>query len=265
MKIREFFDTVPPSPRLILPDFPVGSVGALTGPPGSGKTALALQLCAAVASATADGANLLNLSIRSHGPVFYFNGEDSEAELHRMVYALGNRLSPEARKAVIKDLHVDVGFGVLQDITEDECRNSVVDLCHGAALIVFDTLSAFHGLDESKRSQAARLSGVLNNIARETGAAVLCLDHPDPASVLPDRVGWRARLRPMKEEESGHLSEEAGAPPVGQSRTRIEPHRYFSELWITDGFFSNLGTVTWFKLADDMLFEPAHLYPAGRI
>jgi regulatory protein RepA len=266
VNVRVFFSEEPPSPEFILPNFPVGSVGTILGTPGSGKTLFALELCCAVACSIPGEGNILGLPVLSSGPVYYLNAEDSETDLHGMVHAIGTHLSTQARKSLERDLYIDVSVGVTQDIMDDECRAGIIDLCRNSKLVVFDTLSRFHALDESNRNMAARLMGALDNIARETGAAVLCLDHPDPVSRLADRVRWRAKLRLMKEDEGRNLSEDAeGGSPLSLNRERIEPHRYFSELWITDPFFSNLGTLSWFRFADGGVLVPAEIYSAGTI
>jgi regulatory protein RepA len=266
VNVRIFFTEEAPSPEFILPNFPVGSVGSLLGAPSSGKTLFALELCCAVACSLPGEGNLLGLPVQSSGSVYYLNAEDSETDIHRMVHAIGMHLSPEARKSIERELHIDVGVGTPQDIIDDECRNGIIELCRNSKLVVFDALSRFHTLDESNRNSAARLVGALDNIARETGASVLCLDHPDPVSRLADRIRWRARLRLMKEEEGRCFSEDPqDGLSLNQNRKKIEPHRYFSELWITDPFFSNFGTINWFKFADGGVLLPAQLYSTEQV
>lgn len=261
MKVRNTFDTTPPSPDLVLPGFPAGSVGLLTGEAGSGKTLFALELCCAVAGGASEGGNLLGLPVMTGGRVSYINGEDTEAELHRLLHGIASRIEESLHKSIIRNFSVEAGFGAARDISSDEHRDSLIESCRNSRLIVFDTLRRLHPFDESKRHEAARLLNGLDQIACETGAAVLCLDRPDPESRLGERVRWKASLRVMKEEESRSVSEDLGSgQSLSQTRGKIEPHRYFSELWIHDRFYPDLGTVNWFKLTDDGVLVPARLY-----
>ncbi|HEY3276659.1 MAG TPA: AAA family ATPase [Syntrophorhabdaceae bacterium] len=261
MKVRNFFNEVPPSPEFVLPGFPTGSVGLLTGAPGSGKTLFAIELCCAVAGGMQEEGNLLGLPVDSRGKACYLNAEDSDGELHRMVHAIGALFAPETRKSIIRDFILDAGMGETQDILDDKSRETIIETCRNSRLIVFDTLSRFHALDESNTNNTARLMGALDRIAVETGAAVLCLDRPNPASLLAERIRWRAKLRLMEEEESRSFCENPeGGSGLDRARDKIQPHRYFTELWITDRFFSNLGTVNWFRIADGGVLRPAHLY-----
>ncbi len=262
MNANSFFNHEPPSAEMVLPNLPVGSVGSLLGPPGSGKTLFALELCCAVACSAPEEANLLDLPVRTSGLACYLNAEDPEVDIHRVVHSIGTHLSAPARKTIDRNMVIDIGFGVPQDLSDPECRNSIIKLCRNAKLIVFDTLSRFHTFDESHRNSTARLVGLLEQIARETGAAVLCLDQPNPESHLSERMRWRAKLKLMKEEESRFLTDEEGETgrPLSQKRDMIEVYRHFTEFWTTDPFFSNLGTVNWFRFTDKGILVPAKLY-----
>ncbi|MCK1975372.1 helicase RepA family protein, partial [Bacillus safensis] len=63
------------------------------------------------------------------------------------------------------------------DVMNESKRAEVIEQCEGARLIVLDTLSRIHTLDENSNGEMAQLVAKLEEIATITKASVLYLHH----------------------------------------------------------------------------------------
>jgi len=97
----------------------------------------------------------------------------------------------------------------------------LIETATGARLIVIDTLSRFHMLDENESSDAKLLMRRMEHIAYKTGAAVLFLHHVNKgsvaaktidqqqaargSSVLIDDARWSSFLAVMTEKEAATM------------------------------------------------------------
>ena len=64
--------------------------------------------------------------------------------------------------------------------------DSIVEYCRGARLIVIDTLSRAHSLDENKNGEMAQLMSQMDSITKSTGASVLFVHHISKGSAKED-------------------------------------------------------------------------------
>jgi hypothetical protein len=81
------------------------------------------------------------------------------------------------------------------DLLDDDVFPEIVRAAAGVRLIVLDGLSHFHTLDETSAPDRVRLLLALEQLARETNAAVLYLEHGvTAADVLSDHTRWVATL-----------------------------------------------------------------------
>ena len=232
--LRAAFAVEPPPLDFVWPGFLAGTVGALVAPGASGKSFFALQAAMAVACYT-DGGDLLGLNPLRAGRVVYLAGEDPECALVRRIHAIGKHLSSSAREAIADNLSVEAIVGRRLDIMRDDHRARLIDYCVGARLLVLDTLSRIHALDENSNSDMSRLVAALEHVAARTGASVLYLHHVNKgsardgqtdqqqaargASALIDNARWCGFMSRMTDDEGARLTDRAYVrEPIGNDR-----------------------------------------------
>lgn len=214
------FEHEPPELDFVLPGFLAGTVGALVAPGASGKSYFTLEAAIDIACSVA-GADLLGLQPSPHGPVVYFAAEDPAPVLVRRLHAIGSRLIPEARAAVAENLTLVPILGAMLNVMDKRQRASIIARCNGARLIVLDTLSRIHMLDENSNGDMAQLIAVLEHIAVKTNASVLFLHHSSKlaareeqvdqqqaargASALIDNARWSGFVAKMTEKEAARF------------------------------------------------------------
>ena len=123
-------------------------------PGATGKSFWALEAamsvaCAATVESRAAGGDLVGLAPAKAGRVVYYAGEDPEPALIGRIHSVGKHLGQEAREAIIENLMVMPIMGKLMDVTKKSKRAQIIEQCEGARLIVLDTLSRIHTLDEN--------------------------------------------------------------------------------------------------------------------
>lgn len=224
------FAQAPQPLDFILPGMKRASVGALISPGGTGKSYWVLQL--AVQMALGFPASLTGVET-STGRVMLLSGEDDDDIFAHRLRAIeaavgpafmyptaGDDASAQLRSVLAHSLDYRNCVGVHIDLMDAGWQNAIVAAAKqaGVKLIVFDTLSRFHALDENSAQDMKRLVAVLEQLARDTGASVLYLHHTSKAlalsglgsaqqaargsSVLVDNVRWAAFLAVMTEGEA---------------------------------------------------------------
>lgn len=228
------FSNAPPGLDFIWPGFLAGTVGALVAPGATGKSFWALEAAMSVACSVAGG-DLIGLAPPHTGRVVYLAGEDPTPALIRRVHAIGQHLSQKARAIIAENLVLQPILGKRLNVMEDLHLARVVEFCAGSRLIVLDTLSRIHALDENSNGDMARLVSTLEYLAAETGAAVLYLHHVNKssaregqtdqqqaargASALIDNARWCGFVSRMTESECESLSDRAfDRKPIGKDR-----------------------------------------------
>jgi hypothetical protein len=116
-------------------------------------------------------------------------------------------LGAEAKREIKRNLKMLSVMGCLVNVMEDGQRDWIVRKCEGSRLIVFDTLSRIHQLDENSNGDMSRLMGMLEHIAKRTGASVLYLHH----------ARWCGFMAKMGEDEAAKLHAGNGSP-IGEDR-----------------------------------------------
>jgi hypothetical protein len=218
--ILHSYENEPPPADFIMPGFESGTVGALVSPGGTGKSMLALQIAAAVAGAD-ENADSTGLGIATNGPVLYLSAEDSAAAIWRRLYALGSRFNQTTREAHAERLLIETLVGQRPDIMQPEWQMTIIDAAVGRRLVILDTLTRFHTLDENSNSDMSRLVSTLEYVARLAGTTLLYLHHSSKAmavagrgdeqqasrgaSALVDNVRWSAYLAGMSATEAKAL------------------------------------------------------------
>ena len=222
LNIMEAFQQEPPQLDFIWPGFLAGTVGALVAPGATGKSFWALEAAMSIACSVAGG-DVVQIKPRRTGRVVYLAGEDPEPALIRRVHAIGQHFSQSAREAIADNLILEPIMGMRLDVMNKRHLARVVELCADARLIVLDTLSRIHTLDENSNGDMARLVATLEHVAARTGAAVLYLHHVSKgsaregqtdqqqaargASALIDNARWCGFVAKMTEDEAARYSD----------------------------------------------------------
>jgi RecA-family ATPase len=224
------FQEEPPELDFIWPSFLAGTVGALVAPGAAGKSFWALEAAMAVA-----GADLLKLNPTRTGKVVYFSGEDPANALIRRAHSIGKHLDSGMRHAIRENLILEPIQGKRLNIMDQEHSTRIIKYCSGARLIILDTLSRIHQLDENSNGDMANLIGTLEYVAVRTGASVLYLHHISKsstkdgqndqqqaargASALIDNARWCGFVSKMTENESKNLTDcDRTKLPIGTER-----------------------------------------------
>lgn len=155
-----------PPPRSLVGDLlQLDSIGAIYGPPGAGKTFLALDLALSVASRRPwQGRSVVD------GPVLYIAAESASgiaqrARAWRARYGDLGAISWLTRPVALLDPNA---LGELLDIVSE----------HVPALIVADTLArCLVGADENSASDMGRAVDALDRLRAATGGCVLAVHH----------------------------------------------------------------------------------------
>ncbi|MDE2467081.1 MAG: AAA family ATPase [Alphaproteobacteria bacterium] len=232
--LQTAFESEPPTLDFIWPGFLAGTVGALVAPGATGKSFWALEAAMSIACSSAGG-DLVGLNPTHTGRVIYLAGEDPPAALVCRVHAIGKHLDRQAREIIMENLTLEPIMGQRMNVMDSRHLARIIDFCGDARLIVLDTLSRIHCLDENSNGDMARLVGTLEYVASNTGAAILYLHHVSKgsarefqtdqqqaargASALIDNARWCGFVAKMTEKESECLSDlPDDRKPIGNDR-----------------------------------------------
>lgn len=167
--------TEPPTLDFILPGFIPGTVAGLVSPGGTGKSFFAMELACAVAGG--GDANLLKLSVTGSGPVLYLAAEDPSEILHKRLHHIAQYIPRESHEKVNENLLVVPILASGVNVLEETWCKEIVTRATGCRLIVLDTLSRLHALDENKTGEAKSVMRQLEYLAKTIGAGLLYLHH----------------------------------------------------------------------------------------
>lgn len=271
--IAKAFENEPPSLNFIWPGFLAGTVGALVAPGATGKSYFALEAAMSIACSVAGG-DLVKLAAAHTGRVVYMAGEDPAPALIRRVHEIGKHLSPTARQAIAENLTLEPIMGSRLNIMDDRHLARVVEYCGNARLIVLDTLSRIHQLDENSNGDMAQLVGALEYVAATTGASVLYLHHVNKgsaregqadqqqaargASALIDNARWCGFVAKMTEQEAAGLSADS------INRSPIDDQRgYFVRFGISKQNYDVTPGDRWYQRHEGGVLLPIELREAS--
>ena len=167
--------TNPPVLEFILPGFIPGTVAGLVSPGGTGKSFFALELACAVAGG--EDANVLKLPVTGQGLVLYLAAEDPPEILHKRLHHIARYIPQEIWEMVSENLLVIPVLASGINVLEPEWTAEIIIRATGCRLIVLDTLSRLHALDENKTGEAKAVMRQLEFLAKSVGAGLLYLHH----------------------------------------------------------------------------------------
>jgi len=273
--ILSAFKQEPPELDFIWPGFLAGTVGALVAPGGTGKSFWALEAAMSVACHV-PGGDVLALSPRYSGRVVYLAAEDPKPVMIRRIHAIGQHIDPDAQGVIAENLTLEPIMGRRLDLMNEEHLETLVKYSHGARLLILDTLSRLHTLDENSNGDMARLVSVLEYIAASTGAAVLYLHHVSKvsardgqtdqqqaargASALIDNARWCGFLAKMTPEEAKKLSNCPDDPyPIGPER-----RGFFLRFGVSKQNYDTPIADRWYQRKEGGVLVPVELVEAKR-
>lgn len=252
----------------VLPGLEAGTVGMLASPGGMGKSFWSLQAACAVAAA---GADLLGLNVERHGNVLYLSADDGRKALKSRLHSICLQANDSDAWRLVDErvLPVPVGGMHLNLLKEDTCQ-SIIETAKGARLIVVDTLRKFHTLDENDSADMTRVLDALDDIARETGAAVVFVHHANKgaatggrlheqqaargSSALSDNSRWAAYLAPMAVEDAERYTDNG---------RRIDDPRNYVQFGVSKQGYCAPVTPTWYRRGDGGVLQVAHVQKVG--
>lgn len=272
--IMAAFEHEPPPLDFVWPGFLAGTVGALVAPGATGKSYWALEATMGIACSLAGG-DILELAPANSGKVVYLAGEDPLPALLKRVHAIGKHLPPAARRSIAVNLLLEPIMGRRINIMNERHLARVIEYSAGARLIVLDTLSRIHQLDENSNGQMAHLVATLEYVAVSTGASVLYLHHvnkastrdgqPDQqiaargASALIDNARWCGYVTKMTEEEAKHLSDRIfDRTPIGERRG------FFMRFGVSKQNYDVTPIARWYQRAEGGVLLPVELCETTR-
>jgi len=180
LDIAQCFNKKPLPLDFVATGFVVGTVGLLTSPGGAGKSMLALQIALSIATGRDD----LHLGVGETGSVLFLAGEDPANVLHQRLHDLSNHYSPEERLRISARCDIRATLGVDTNIMSDRWFTWIKDLSKGRRLVVIDTLSRFHRLNENDARDAKAIMSKLEMISVELNISILVLHHVSKASAM---------------------------------------------------------------------------------
>lgn len=274
INIENAFEHEPPELDFIWPGFLAGTVGALVAPGAAGKSFWTLEATMSIACSVAGG-DLLGLEPKKAGRVVYLAGEDPEAALVRRVNAIGKHLSVSAQQSIAENLSLASVMGKGLNVMNKQSFTWVIDHAKDARLIVLDTLSRVHCLDENSNGDMSRLVTTLEQIAVVTGASVLYLHHVNKmsvrdglsnqqqsargASALIDNARWCGFVAKMAESEAKTLSDQINTgQPIGNDRRES-----FVRFGVSKQNYASPYSDRWFERRGGGVLVPVGLSEAG--
>jgi len=235
-RIERFISNPPPARRWLLKEcLPLGKVGALIAPGGTGKSQFLLQLAVSVAT----GTEFFGWEIGEPGGVLCLFAEDDDEEIHRRLYriafdtGLRHDIALEAQMKLLTNLHVKsmVAKDNLMTVT-DRASGEVIPTNYAERLllvtreipdlklIVIDPGSRFRGGDENLAQDTTRFVEALERVSRSTGANLLVAHHANKgamsggeqtqasqrgSSALSDGVRWQMNLSALNKPDAKEL------------------------------------------------------------
>jgi RecA-family ATPase len=269
LDIMAAFTNEPPELDFIWPGFLAGTVGALVAPGATGKSFFALEAAMSIACSVAGG-DLVGLTPKKTGRVIYFAGEDPQPALIKRVHSIGQHLGQSAREAIAANLILEPIMGKRLNVMDEAHLRRVIEYSADSRLIVLDTLSRIHQLDENSNGDMAHLVATLEHVAATTGASVLYLHHVNKgsardgqtdqqqaargASALIDNARWCGYVAKMSEQEAERFTDRGtDRAPIGDRRS------YFVRFGVSKQNYDATPLDRWYQRHEGGVLLPVEL------
>ena len=223
LDIKAMLNTQPEPFDFVLPALVAGTVGLILSPGGVGKSYF--MLIAAISIAV--GVDFLGLGKLKMGRVVIVAAEDPALAIHHRIKAIQEHLclSEEQSDLLDANLHIYPTIGFDIDVMDRDCLQWLKDISAGARLVVLDTLTRVHSIDENKASDAKSVMFAFEKLACGGPAVVLphhisksattneSTDNAQAArgsSVWPDNSRWSSFISVMSKTEAKALNIDEG-------------------------------------------------------
>ncbi|MGE4440457.1 MAG: AAA family ATPase [Desulfomicrobium sp.] len=208
-------ENVPEAMDEVWDGFAAGSVGGLIAPGATGKSFWTLEAALSISCGVAGG-DVLKLGAKKSGQVLYLSSEDPDQILKLRLHNIFRCISPEAKQSIFQNMTLKQMMGYKMDLMDRADLQKLLRWSDRKRLVVIDTISRFHAMDENKNTDMSQVLKQLEMIAIKTGAAVLFLHHVDKtsardgvitaqsargASALVDNARWSGFVARMSEKE----------------------------------------------------------------
>lgn len=226
--LPSFASTSAPEPLdFVFPGLLAGGGGMVAAPGGTGKTFLVMRMAISVASA--HGFAGVWDSNKVAGKVVFLAAEDTRAVLHHRFFAMN--VAEAKTGGLDENLKIISLSGRLPDMLfigkngkaeRGEWYDAIKKLATGARLLILDPIRRFHGCEENDSRHMTVLVQILEEIAQETGCAILFTHHTNKqatfhgagasqgaargSSALTDGIRWQMNLWTMTKDEAEQKS-----------------------------------------------------------
>lgn len=273
--ILSAFTQDPPELQFVLPGLLRGTVGALVAPGASGKSFLALEIAASIAATPCNDGLFDGFGInpKSRGGVLYLALEDPAVVLQRRLHSMGQHIPPQHKTAMAINLSIEPMLGLGLDLMRDNHLDWITQQATSRQLVVIDTLSRAHQLDENSNGDMSLLLRRLEAVGAQSGAAILFIHHISKsasrdaqgadqfaargASVLVENARYVAYLSKMTEKEAEKWTCRSDGQPL---------HSDMASMYVRWGVSKQNYDITphdkWFKRSDGGVLLPADLKQA---
>ena len=201
MNLAKALSEAPTAPDDVLPGLPVGTVGALVAPGGTGKTMFAFGLAVELACGKPWLRQSLGMNVKQAcvpQPVAMVVAEESEAEMHRRLWRILESMLPagskalsvreEMRELLQRHLCVYPIAGRLRLRLDEEGSpgdlKALSTIAQGKRMLILDPLRQLHGADENSSSAMTDIVQKLQTIATRQLCAVLVCHHANKLSTV---------------------------------------------------------------------------------
>ena len=191
------FSKILPPPVYVLPSLRPRTVGLIVAQEGVGKSFLALEIGLAKAS----GCDLTGIGITGPGKgVVYFSKEDPPEIIEERLQSIAPFLQGESR-AKADELEIISLYGRPATLVSEKSTvnenliRKFIKTGSGKDLLIFDTLRKLHDLEENSSGEMKVLLEIFDQIALETGAAVLLIHHTNKSANLNGQQGDQSSVR----------------------------------------------------------------------
>jgi RecA-family ATPase len=220
LDLKSCIEEEPPVLDFVLDGLLAGTVGGIVAAGSTGKGFLGLELGIDLTS----GANMLGLGINYHSSqVMYLTAEDPAVILQTRIHAMGKHLNQDQRERMYEQFIVRSAQGRSVSLLDERLNRNhqlieeMKESMMGKRLVIMDTLRRFHSADENSSAHMSEMINVIENIAAETGAAVLFSHHVNKSSIvsgqggeqeaargssaITDNIRWQVNLTKMNEKK----------------------------------------------------------------
>ncbi|HRH81908.1 MAG TPA: helicase RepA family protein [Thiobacillaceae bacterium] len=203
----------------VLPGLLPGALGLLVAPGGTGKSFLAIDSAVSIALGRPIAGGLF--AAGKPAKVVYLAGEESDrllAERLRCSLNLAEIGSDRLSNLILLPMSGE-DSRLINSGKVTELFNELQALATGARLIILDPMRRLHDGDENNSADMTRMVVALENLGKQTGAAILGLHHANRASsdmssqhasrgssALVDGARWQINLSRMDEKSAESLS-----------------------------------------------------------